>query len=144
VKPDTRASELRNLLFDVARMVRLQEKEVIGFCGMTPQQAYTLHRLSKTPGIAMQDLSTVTGVTVSTISRNVDKLERAGLVSKEKNGSDGREVSLYLTELGSERVEQLRLSYYRFVEQIASKLDDGEATTMIEGLRILLRVCREN
>ena len=58
-------------------------------------------------GISMSELSNLIGIDISTMSRNVNKLELLNLVKREKDSSDGRTLKLSLTSSGIEIVDLL-------------------------------------
>ena len=58
-------------------------------------------------GISMSELSNLIGVDISTMSRNVNKLELLGMVQRKKASDDGRTFILSLTPSGIEIVDLL-------------------------------------
>ena len=58
-------------------------------------------------GTSISDLSHSIGVDISTMSRNVDKLELLGLVYKNKCSEDRRAIKLLLTDSGAQTADLL-------------------------------------
>ena len=69
-------------------------------------QAQFLLRMP-TEGISISELSNLLGIDISTMSRNVNKLELLELVKREKKSEDGRTFILSLTPSGAELVDLL-------------------------------------
>jgi DNA-binding MarR family transcriptional regulator len=58
-------------------------------------------------GISMSELANVLGIDISTMSRNVNKLELLQFIVRERDTEDGRTVKLSLTHSGFEIVDLL-------------------------------------
>ena len=81
------------------------------------RQAATKHNISfaqaqfllrvPSEGISISELSNLLGIDISTMSRNVRKLELLQLVQRERNSDDGRTFQLSLTPSGFEIVDLL-------------------------------------
>jgi DNA-binding MarR family transcriptional regulator len=69
-------------------------------CGVSSAQLWALWQLSETPGIRVSDLAKALSIHQSTASNLLDKLERSGLIRRDRSGSDQRVVRLYLTDQG--------------------------------------------
>jgi DNA-binding MarR family transcriptional regulator len=79
--------------------------------GLTPQQAYTLGVIAARPGITMKALSEELGIATSTLTRNIEKLEREGSVLRRRTSDDARAVEVSLTKEGRERLAQVQGCY---------------------------------
>ncbi|MEC0248098.1 MarR family winged helix-turn-helix transcriptional regulator [Paenibacillus chitinolyticus] len=71
--------------------------------GLTPVQLLTLKNLKEHPNIGLGELSEYILLGTSTTSGIVDRLVKAGLVSRERSETDRRSVTLKLTEKGLEQ-----------------------------------------
>jgi DNA-binding MarR family transcriptional regulator len=58
-------------------------------------------------GISISELSNLIGIDISTMSRNVNKLELLKLIKRKRSSDDGRAFTLSLTSLGVEIVDLL-------------------------------------
>src|SRR3546814_9617685 len=83
------------------RFVRDVEKRVSGF-NITGGQYFVLRQLWTDDGIAQRQLSLKLGVCEPTIAIALRKLEDIGLVSREKNRKNRRELLAYLTRAGQD------------------------------------------
>ena len=58
-------------------------------------------------GISISEFSNLIGIDISTMSRNVNKLELLKLIKRKRSSDDGRAFTLSLTSLGVEIVDLL-------------------------------------
>jgi len=73
---------------------------------LTAPQAF--HLLSiPVDGISMSGLANKLGLDTSTLTRNIQKLEKLGFVRREQDGNDKRILVVYLTDKGRGRVEKI-------------------------------------
>jgi DNA-binding MarR family transcriptional regulator len=69
-------------------------------CGVTGAQVWILAAIAENPGITVSRLSETLSVHVSTASNLLDKLDKAGLVERQRSTTDRRVVQLKLTPEG--------------------------------------------
>ena len=73
---------------------------------LTASQAF--HLLSiPIDGISMSGLANKLGLDTSTLTRNIQKLEKLELVRKKQDGNDKRILVVYLADKGREKVEEI-------------------------------------
>ena len=76
---------------------------------LTAPQAF--HLLSiPVDGISMSGLAKKLGLDTSTLTRNIQKLEKLGLVRRKQDRNDKRILVVYLTDKGRGRVEKIEES----------------------------------
>jgi DNA-binding MarR family transcriptional regulator len=95
-----------------------------------PLRSYeVLLLLEDAPGrrLRMSDLSRSVLLSPSGVTRLVDRLEREGLVSRERCPEDGRGYNAVLTEDGDARLQQARATHLAGVRRLfLDKLADGD------------------
>lgn len=102
---------------------------------LTLPQLRILFNVARRPGITINELAEVLGVTLSTTSGLVGKVVDRGLVSKRTDESDRRQVRLYMTEAGRNLAEQMAEIGDRFMAETATILgDELEAVSRALGL----------
>jgi len=76
--------------------------------GMSATEYFTLMHLSEVPdrSLRMSDLATAAGLSVSGMTRIVQRLEGQGFVRREKSSCDGRSWIAFLTDAGFERLSE--------------------------------------
>src|SRR6266700_7980263 len=72
-------------------------------------QASVLDHLDGVQGTALFDLARHMGVTASTMSLTVDRLERGGWMKRDRSKEDARRVELRLTEAGARIKKQQKV-----------------------------------
>ncbi|MFJ9445976.1 MarR family winged helix-turn-helix transcriptional regulator [Kitasatospora sp. NPDC101235] len=87
---------------------------------VTLRQAGPSHRLT-TGQLAALDMVTCSGMTV-----RADRLEKEGLITRERDDRDRRIIHLRLTDRGVDLVDRLLAHYYAVEEQLTATLDADE------------------
>jgi DNA-binding MarR family transcriptional regulator len=138
-------SEAQLLLRAVRALVRrfaVSERADVACCGLTVAQAATLETLLSEPGLRLSDLGRRLGITPSTLSRNVGRLEEAGLVLREADADDARSARVALTAAGTRKAEELRRQEEAFAEDMLGRLPAGRSGVLLDGLQELLAAVR--
>lgn len=94
-----------------------QIQEITTHVNGITRQAATKHNISfaqaqfllrvPSEGISISELSSLIGIDISTMSRNVNKLELLQLIERKRDSDDGRTFKLSLTPSGVEIVDLL-------------------------------------
>jgi DNA-binding MarR family transcriptional regulator len=109
-------------------------------CELAGQDFEILVRLTRTPGgrLRMADLATQTNLTPSGLTRAVDRLSEAGLVSREMCAEDRRGAFAALTLAGETRMSKaLALHRAQLAQLLDGVLDSDEELALVKALRKL-------
>ena len=87
-------------------------------------EVHTLTMIADQPGITVNELAIQWRRTKGAVSQNVTKLDRKGLIKKERSEKDSRNIHLYVTEKGQE-LSDLHKKYD--VEDIIKDLEQALA-----------------
>ena len=98
------ADRLRPALLRVGRELRREAREV----GVSPEQVSLLVTIKYAPGIGVGELAARERVSAPAMSNHVNRLERAGLVSRTPSAGDRRRVGLALTDEGQRVLRRVR------------------------------------
>lgn len=134
-----RKEEIREIL----HRLDLERKKMIGpklqKLGLTvgEGQARTLFCLLKRGPMTQKELADFCMRDTATMSRNLDKLERAGLLTRESNPGCRRSFLICLTEEGKEKAEQVQQIFWELDDQIWGDIPEKE---MEELYQVLLKV----
>jgi len=82
--------------------VRQHFQAVEKSCGVSGAQIWAMAALHQSPGLKVSELAQALSIHASTASNLLDKIEKAGLIRRERNSADQRVVRLYLTEAGEQ------------------------------------------
>lgn len=110
---------------------------------LSRHQASILSHLDDVDPISLSDLAAHMGVTPSTMSLSIKRLERQGCVGRSPDPRDGRSVELRLTELGVRiRDSQSVLDPDR-VRGVLDSMPESDRHAALRGLRILAEASGE-
>jgi DNA-binding MarR family transcriptional regulator len=104
VTPELVAAELRPVLLRLARELRKETEQL----GITARQATFLWLVKRSPGLSLAELAAEEGISPPAMSGHVDRLEKAGLIARERSTDDRRRVGLSLTEDGERLMRRVR------------------------------------
>jgi DNA-binding MarR family transcriptional regulator len=110
---------------------------------MSQHQASVLDHLDDTQGTSLFDLARHMGVTASTMSLTVDRLERGGWVTRKRSREDARRVDLRLTEAGARIKKQQKVLEPALVSAVLARLDERKRKQALRGLELLAAASRE-
>jgi DNA-binding MarR family transcriptional regulator len=136
----------RDLLQGVRGLVRrfsVAERADVACCGVTVAQAAALETLLRGGSLSLGALGRRLGVTPSTLSRNVDRLEAAGLVRRRPDPGDGRSLRVSLTPKGEAAARELEAQEVAFAHQVLERLPSERREAVSRAFRELLSAVRE-
>src|SRR5204862_7159398 len=93
---------------------------------LSAHQATVLDHLDDSEGTSLFDLARHMGVTASTTSLTVDRLQRGGYVTRERSSQDRRRVDLRLTEAGLRIKLQQKILEPELVAAVLARLDQSK------------------
>ena len=103
--PDLVANEVLRQFRVIFGAVRQHYQEVEKACGVSGAQIWAMAALRESPGLKVSELAQTLSIHPSTASNLLDKIEKAGLIRRERNSPDQRVVRLYLTPAGERALE---------------------------------------
>ena len=116
------ANRLRPALLKLARELRRESHAL----GVTGGQVTLLIQIRRNRGIGVNELAARERISAAAMSKHVARLERAGLVRREQNETDGRRQSMSVTGEG-ERVLRSVMSRRRaWLAALLKQLDPAE------------------
>jgi DNA-binding MarR family transcriptional regulator len=97
---------------------------------MTPEQYWLLRLLRRRGALSISELAEALGVTGSSVTTACKRLEKAGLVTRERQVDDERMVRVALTDQGSARIESWEQLRRELLTQLLAPLDQDEQHTL--------------
>lgn len=143
---DETPQDARQLLEAVRGLVRrfsLSERADLACCGLTVAQSATLEALGDGRALGLGELSRRLGIAPSTLTRNVDRLEAAGLVTRTPEPGDGRALRLRLTKAGERAAREAGGRERAFAESVLARLPSDRRAASLAALQDLLRAVRD-
>ena len=98
-------------------------------------------------GITMSDLSEKLGIDISTMTRNIQRIEKKGLVKRSPNPNDKRSIKLFLSDRGSTLSNSINLEISTSLDNILEKYDlktSNQIKNNLENLSWDLYLYRQN
>jgi DNA-binding MarR family transcriptional regulator len=139
--PADAALELRSLVAVIVRRFSLAERADVDCCGLTVAQAATLEAL-QTGALRLGELAQRLGITASTLTRNLARLESEGLVAREADPRDARAARVKLTAAGERAAERVGEQELAFARAILERLGP-RGGDVVAALRELLGAVRD-
>ena len=106
---------------------------------VSERQVQILDHLDEKVPTRLSELANHLGVTASTMSLAIDRLERAGYARRTKGVRDRRQVNVRLTESGARVREAHSVLDQERVRALLFRLPKGERTAALDGLEVLAR-----
>lgn len=107
------------------------ENAVAKNSGLTPQQYHTIEIVGSEGPIRMKPLAEKLGVTTGTLTVMIDRLQKAGYVTRQNDPQDGRAYYSVLTDKGQESYREHQEHHRALVENITGTLADAESAQLI-------------
>jgi DNA-binding MarR family transcriptional regulator len=125
----------------LVRRFALGERADVSCCGMTVAQSATLEALLEGP-LRMGALCRRLGITPSTLTRNLSRLEQRGLVTRLPDPADRRAGQVALTAAGEAAAAEVAGEELTFAGDVLARLPPGSADRVVTALEELLGAVR--
>lgn len=137
INDDCCVDEVRLMVQRMVRIFQMFERDQIKPHGFTISQTYTMIELNKSGQLTMNDLSNKMNLSISTMTRVVEKLVRDGYAKRIKGKEDKRIVNIVLTKQGEESTKALNKSISLYYQKIVEHLPEGEIETVLDSVSLL-------
>lgn len=125
-KHDRAAAALRELII-AAETYRHVVAHQMGV-GVTESQA--MSHLTAATAMGQTELAEALGITTSSVTSLIDRMESAGLVRRQPHSRDRRRTVVQLTRYGTETIERTRVWFVRAFDHTADEQLDTVAETL--------------
>jgi MarR family transcriptional regulator, organic hydroperoxide resistance regulator len=119
-----------------------QSREFIRKYRITGQQLGALRIVALSPGIHLGDLSERMFLHISSVSGIIDRLEKRGYVTRERNNEDRRVVHLKVTTEGRQVIKRTPLAGMGLLVHTIDRLPAGQLHDILKGLKLILKVMK--
>lgn len=97
--------EILVALRQLMRAAELHSQKIIREAGLTTPQLLVMQAIAKEGNPSTSTLARSIVVSQATVTRIIDRLERAGLVRRDKSSKDKRVINVSLTDVGLAKLE---------------------------------------
>ncbi|NIM00418.1 MAG: MarR family transcriptional regulator [Acidobacteria bacterium] len=133
-----RARTVREGVQLLVRRFSISERAEVSCCGLTVAQSATLATLLAEGPLRLGTLGKRLGITASTLTRNVDRLEESGLVEREADPEDARAIRVRLTGAGRAAAARVARQEQEFAESVLARVPPGRRAELVRSLELLL------
>lgn len=128
-------SELRRLL-SRSRSFSVELAQMV-HPDLEPAQYVLLVQLAEQGQVRAVDLANLRGVTKGVVSRQVDVLERLGLLDRKPDPSDARARVIVLTAAGRRAVRRAQAARREYMNRLLERCGEDELVAIAQSLRRL-------
>lgn len=121
----------------IERSVAEQLKSETDCCGVTLAQCHALVELGDAGAINLAGLAERMELDASTLSRTVDSMVKAGLITRDINSDNRRAVVISLTKKGEERLEFINRSCNEYYGKLLDSIPSGKRASLLDGIRMV-------
>jgi DNA-binding MarR family transcriptional regulator len=111
--------------------------------GLSMPQFSLMTQMYHRGACGMSGISERFEITPAAASQMVDKLVQSGYVVREEDPTDRRAKTLNLTTRGRQLIDAGNEERYRWVEELAGKLNAEERARIVEALKLMTRAIQE-
>lgn len=105
---------------------------------------YVLLNLDREKGVASTQIGPSLGMESRSLTRLLKSMEEKGLIFRQADEHDGRQVNIFLTELGAEKKEEAKVTVKTFNKLIEEHVSKKDIATFIHVLSKINEVSEEN
>ncbi|HEX8205008.1 MAG TPA: MarR family transcriptional regulator [Solirubrobacteraceae bacterium] len=132
-----RQEPIGRLLAATAKSVSRAFDEELAAAGGSQPVWLILLALKQRERRTQQDLAAAVGIVGPTLTHHLERLERDGLIARERDSGDRRVVRVELTAAGDELFTRLRRAAMSFDRRLRDGLSEDELTHLRAGLERL-------
>jgi len=141
---DRRVSQIESLLRQVSVIIRKRGREILADFGITPPQLNALVILLEDGQITMGELCDKMYLACSTATDLIDRMERNGLIARERDQSDRRVIRLKVLEPGHKVIDEVMKARKHYLGGVLGQIPEEEHDMLIKALGDLHKVMQES
>ena len=137
-KREPQLDHLEEVLTSLRRVIRatdLHSKRLAKISGLTAPQILLLQAIRKLEGAAISQLANEVTLSQATVTTILDRLEKRGLIERERSKVDKRKVHVHLTERGIDTLREAPMPLQEHFARQFNDLQQWEQTMIIASLQ---------
>jgi DNA-binding MarR family transcriptional regulator len=128
------ANVVHKLVATMAKNNQVYEEACKTYFGVTSSQGGTILALPLENTLKMNELSNISGVDTSTMTRMIDQLVEKGLVIRQPGENDRRQVHIGLTAEGFRLHRELAAALDKFYQDSLDRIPEKERAVIVKSL----------
>lgn len=137
------AEELMGALGAIRRVARRAVRQSVHGDPLPPARSELLRLTARNPGISVADAARELGLAPNSVSTLIGKLTADGLLTRERDESDGRAAVLTVTGKGTERIARWRDIRAEAAARALDQLPAADRRAIENALPALSRLARQ-
>lgn len=125
---------------EVSRLLHQRMRDLTERAGINLSYRHFIHFLNEHDGVTQLDLVNATHLTAPTVSVTLQKMEHEGLITRQTDPKDQRQILVYITESGREMQKKAHEQIVKVEQQTLNGISEDDRQKL---LSILSRM-REN
>lgn len=133
---DQYVADVESILRMVNMVIRKRGREILESFNVTPPQLDALNFLKRT-SLTMGELGQKMYLACSTATDLIDRMERNGLIVRERDASDRRVIRLHITERGREVISSVIDARKRYLAEVLASVPEEDRLSFKQTLAML-------
>jgi DNA-binding MarR family transcriptional regulator len=138
---DHYVSEIERTLRMVSMIIRKRGRDILEEFSVTPPQLNALHFLEET-SLTMGELGQKMYLACSTATDLIDRMERNGLIIRERGQNDRRVIRLNITPRGKQVITEVIEARKHYVAGVLARVAPGDRKALMENLNKIYDLMR--
>lgn len=128
----------KQIIVSLRRIIQgidLHSRSLFRKCGLTGPQIILLEELADSTRLSVGELAKRISLSHATVTDMLNRLEKSGLISRERSTLDKRRIELEITKLGTQALQEAPpLLQDRFIDEL-ERLQEWEQTLILSTLQ---------
>lgn len=124
----------------ISWIVKKRGREILSDFDITPPQFYALLILVFHGNLTMGELCRRLYLASSTVTDLIDRMEKSGLVSRERDVEDRRVIRIKVLDKGQQLVDVVMEARLKYLSTVLSGIDEDKRKNLVEALQSLHQV----
>jgi MarR family transcriptional regulator, organic hydroperoxide resistance regulator len=133
-------SEIAKLFRDINHKIKFTMRKVFEERGITMSQGMVIGMLIEHGEMKISKLSKMLGLSNSTVSGVIDRLEKHSIVTRRRSDDDKRVVYVRLEDNFAKKHENVHRLTEKCLEKMLEKGTEEDKKKIVEGLRVMSKV----
>lgn len=140
MKSEKYICDCANEVSKLIKLTMLLQKKIASSSSVSVSQATTIINIYDNKEISMSDLCKLDGIECSTLTRNIQQLQKQGWVNKRPDVNDKRINMVSLTESGKEKALLIKDAFLNKIQNALCTIPEDSCKQVSDSVSILIQV----